>query len=396
MKPSSKTIKRTKFIGLEALNFAVRPIHTSLVSLLVIRLIDVALWGNFVFYLLSIELIAMILNWGQRAYLMREFSLQPQHIAHLLSVTLLARIPLFIGSILLIALVPDYRIYFLSLLVWLTFKWLANLFESVIKYNRTYLRSIIAEFFAMLSAIGYLLSQYNSVGIHEIIIAFAIASVVRFAVLSPLLKNLKVNTFTKSELKANLKVAFPLLLLSIAGLLQLKGDLYTATYLLDTTELAHYQVIVSFLILGQTVAWIILGPFQKNIYRWKEGNLKNLKKKYLLIGFLITSVFSLTLFLGLNLFYQIYLPYWYIFLFFTYVFPMYIYLIESQLLLKYKQENVLLKWSAISAGISIGLSFILIPLIGIVGAFISGIFCRLFLAQIIVKKASTILNKELN
>lgn len=385
---NSKTIKRVKFIGLEGLNFAIRPIHTSLISLFVFRFVDIELWGQFVFYLLAIEMITMLLNWGQRAYLMREFSLQPQSIGNLLSTTLFARLPLFIGVTLVLLLWPDFRIYFWSLFFWLTFKWLVNLFESLIKFNRTYLHSILAEILAMCAAIGYLFYQVQTVKISELIFAFALSSITRFVILSPLLSNVNIGKLSWSNLTNNLKITFPLFAIAITALMQVKGDLYTAAFFLDEIELAKYQVMISFLVLGQSIAWIILGPFQKNIYRWKEGNLYNLKKKYLILGVLITSVFSVLLLVGLRVFYQIEVEFWYSILFFAYVLPLYFYLIESQLLLKRKFENRLIKFNLISAMISIGFSIFLIPYLGILGALIGGIVSKCVTALLVIRIAN--------
>jgi len=390
MKPTPKTIKRTKFIGLEGLNFAIRPIHTSLISLLVIRLVDIELWGQFVFYLLTIEVITMVLNWGQRAYLMREFSLQPQHIGSLLSTTLLARVPLLIGALLVLLIWPDFRIYFSSLFLWLTFKWLANLFESLIKFNRTYWHSILAEAIAMCVAICYLLYHYQTVTMSEVIFAFALSSFARLIVLSPLLKNLTRIKFSWIALFSNLKVTLPIFAISIAALLQVKGDLYTATFMLDDIELAKYQVMISFLVLGQTIAWMILGPFQKNIYRWKESSLTELKRKYLILGILISSIFSVLLLFGLRIFYQIEIEFWYSILFFAYMLPLYFYLIESQLMLKLKQEKKLLKFSFFAAVVNICAAILLIQFFDIVGALISGILGSLLMGLLVVNNVKKI------
>jgi O-antigen/teichoic acid export membrane protein len=175
-------------------------------------------------------------------------------------------------------------------------------------------------------------------------------------------------------------------------LLQAKGDLYTAAYFLADADLAEYQVIVSFLILGQTIAWIILGPFQKNIYRWKEGDLNPLKRKFVGLGVLISSVFSVSLYFGLKLFYQIQLPNWYPFLFFAAIFPMYLYLIENQILLKYKQENQLFKFSILSGAISVGMAILLIPTFGITGALIGSVLGSAVVVVLVLYRFKKIIN----
>ena len=111
MKAKFRIIKRTKYVGLEAINFVIKPLQTSLVSLLVIRLFNVDLWGDFVIFLVSIELFNTIINWGQKPFLLREFSLKPNEINKLWSKTVYARIPLLLISLLIMALTPLFKWY---------------------------------------------------------------------------------------------------------------------------------------------------------------------------------------------------------------------------------------------------------------------------------------------
>lgn len=389
-----KMWKRSKLIGLEGISFILKPIHTSFVSLLIIKLYDVRLWGSFVVFLVGIELITTLLNWGQKPFLLREFSLQPNSIGEQWSRASYSRIPLLIFAVLVLAVIPSFREYFIPLLFWTIFRWFSFLFEPIIQYYRKYGWAIIAEIAAILSTLFSILFFFEKVELASLIYVFVLSSGIKCLVLIPLLSNWEFSSFSTKVLKSELLLSFPFFALSIAGLLQTKSDLYVATYLLPKDGIAKYQVLLSFLLLGQTLSAMILGPFQKNIYRWRGNDTKKLKNLYLKIGFVLTVVFSIVLHFGLVYIYKIELPVGFILLYFVYLFLLYTYFIESQILLKHKNEKYLLYYNIIAAGCNIVLSFLLINLFGIIGALMSGIVCRVVLSALVVSKVKKIINQK--
>lgn len=394
MKKHSKTIQRSKFVGLETINFLLRPIHTSLVSLLIIRLFDAELWGSFVVFLVGIELLTNLTSWGQKPFLLREFSLSPNTIGEQWSKAALARLPLLIVVAISLWLIPSFQIFILPLLLWVFLKWFSSLFEPIIQFHRKYSWSILAELAAITTAVSFLVFFSEEMELVEIIYLFVLSTGVKCLVLVPLLGEWKFASFSGKALRTELLLAFPFFALSIAGLLQTKGDLYVVTYLLSKVELANYQVIVSFLILGQSFSAILLGPFQKNIYRWQSNNIQPLKRIYLQIGFVATIFFSIALYYGLKYLYLIQLSIGYITLFFAYLYPLYIYFIESQILLKHRNEKQLLLYNVIAAVCNIVISLVLVSMYGMVGALLGGIACRLILAKLVVNRSKKILNDK--
>ncbi len=390
MNQFSKTLKRSKLIGLETFGFILRPLHTSLVSFLIIRYHDISLWGSFVVFLIGVELLTTLLNWGQKPYLLREFSLHPSTIGQQWSKASYARIPLFLFAIITIVIVPSFREYFIPLSIWVFFKWCGFLFEPIIQYHRKYGWSIAAELVALAVAAFTIMFVAEEIELPTLLFVFALSSGAKSLVLLPLLKEWEASTFSINSVKKELAISFPFFALSIAGLLQTKSDLYVASYLLNSKALASYQVILSFLLLGQTVSAMILGPFQKNIYRWQGDDIRQLKNFYLKVGFLLTLVFSLGLYFVLRYIYLIDFSLWFMPLFFAYLFPLYTYFIESQILLKFKHEKQLLYFNLVTAVCNIVFSIFLINLFGIEGALLSGIISRLVLSKLIVNKSKAI------
>lgn len=386
MKKTKKAIKRGGFVGLEGLNFVLKPLHSSLISLLIIRLFSVDLWGQFVVFLVAVELMVSLLNWGQKPFLLREFSLRPNKIGLSWSTAIIARIPILGVIFLLLVIIPNFQAYILPLLIWVSFRWFSQLFESIIQFHRKYQWSIVAEIVALAMAACSIYFYSAELNIEQLLYVFAFSSIGRFLVLLPLFSNWKRPSFSEKILKKELLLSLPFFALALSGLLLSKGDLYVVTYYLQEQELASYQVMVGFLILGQTASSIILGPFLKNIYRWQGNDVAKLKKLYLKIGLLVTSIFSVALYFGLQFLYLIPLNGWHLLLFFAYLFPLYFYLIESQLLLKHKKEKRLLSYGFVAAFTNIAMSLLLVSVFGIYGALISGIIGRLVFAGLVVKR----------
>ncbi len=392
MKKHSRIIKRSKFVGLETTNFVLRPIHTSLVSLIIIRLFDVELWGSFVIFLVGVELLTNLFNWGQKPYLLREFSLSPNTIGQQWSRATFARLPMLFLIVIFLWVVPSFQAYFFPLLLWIFFKWFAFLFEPIIQFHRKYKWSIIAELAAITTALTSIFFFKEGMQLTDVIYLFVLSSGVRCLVLLPLLSEWKASPFSVKLLRTELLLAFPFFALSIAGLLQTKGDLYVVTYLLSKQDLASYQIILSFLLLGQSFSAIVLGPFQKNIYRWQGRNFQKLKKSYLQIGLATTLVFSIALYYGLKYVYLIDLPLSYMLLFFMYLYPLFLYFIESQILLKHKNEKQLLRYNIVASGCNIVLSLVLVSLYGMSGALLGGIACRLILGRLVISRSKKLAN----
>lgn len=389
---NSKTIKRSKFIGLEGLNFIIKPLHTSLISLVVIRFFDLKVWGGFVIFLVGIDLLSSFLNWGQKPYLLRSFSLSPAKMNVQLGKALIARIPLLFISLLLIFILQVFRQHLIFIFLWLLFKWLAMFLEPVIQYHRKYWNAILAEICAISIAFAGIYYFRENFSESQLIIVFAASAFIRCLILFPLFRNIKFKGFKVEEIKKELQLALPFFGLAIAGLLQTKGDLFAVTYLSNEKALATYQVLISFLLIGQTLSWIVLGPFQKNIYRINNESLKKIKSTYLKVGVVLTSIMSLVIFLIVKEVYQLEFPYWYIVFFFIYLFPLYFYLIEAQILLKHNGERTLLKYNLIAAIVNIVLSLIFVSFYGIAGALASGIICRLVLAKLVINKSKNSVN----
>lgn len=379
--------KRSIWIGLEGLNLFIKPVLGILISLIVIRDSGAELWGKAVLVLIVVEFSSSIVNWGIKPFLLREFSLHPKDISENWILSFISRTFLLIIVLLVIYSLGVFSENILLVLGLIAFRFLSSSLEPIIQYRRSYSRSILAEVIAIILSLLVLL-YIKPNDLSSILIAILIGYSCRFIFLLDFIPLSKPYTLNWKQIKGELVTSFPFFALALAGLFQSKGDLYVVTYYLSDSEIAFYQIIIGLLIIGQTFSAVILGPFQKNIYRFRKVSIKKMKQAYLGFGFLFSFLFSGSMCFVLVFFYHFEINYWIGLLFFFYLVLMYAYLVESQVLLRYKRETSLLMYTIISGVSNIVFSLVFVFLFGIEGALISGIISRIVIASLVVNKTS--------
>ena len=386
---SPKEIKRAKWIGLDGFSFLLKPVFTMTVSLVIIRLAGVERWGEIVPYLVGIELMAVLLNWGQKPYLLKKFALNPSVKSETWSNSILARTPLFFFGLLIVVFLPVSS-HIKTLLVILIFtKWVSSFFDSVIQFDREYSKSILSDALNLGLCLTVILWFRNNLTLENILVSICVGSFFKMLILLTLIpKGITLNSW--GSVWPELKLAFPFFALTIAGLIQSKGDLYMVIYLLPNQEIAQYQVLIGFLIMGQSLSAVVLNPFQKNLLRINVNDAGNIRLAHFKIGVLVSVLLSVFIFLIMKYVYLFSIPFWMPVVYFLYLIPLYIYLIDSQIMIKHHLEKNLLSFTVYAAICNLGLSFILVPFIGIVGALISGIACRLLISFLVINKTRSL------
>lgn len=381
---NAKWRKRANWVILEGVTHVLKPLFTIAVSLLIIRwFAKPALWGTIVEYLVIAELAVALANWGLKPYLLKEFSLAPKNKSKLWYGAILSRSALLFVSLAFIALIFSEKEHLFLLLAIVSVRWVIGLFDPLIQYSRKYALAFWADALGIVVAVvGLLFIKPLSIGATLYILLFSY--LIRLLPLSPLIPK-----YSKSKLSsvyAELKRSFPFWALGMAGLIQAKGDLYVVTYFLPKPEVAFYQVLIGFLILAQTGTAIIMGPFQKNIYRIKIQRITKLKQQYFTLGLVVTLLASVAIFIAIKYIYGFNEDWHLIAVVFLYLIPLYAYLLESQFLLKANLEHKLLQYTVSSGVVNLAFSFALVPVLGIYGALLSGIICRVVLVTLVVNK----------
>ncbi|MCP4420601.1 MAG: hypothetical protein GY805_28680 [Chloroflexi bacterium] len=351
-----------------------------LLALLVVRFASVELWGEFVELLIIVQFGAHIIAWGNREYLLREFSRHPAQIAKLWQTSFLTR-SLLAGAFFLVLLfwgLPSHL--FWLLIVWtMSAAWYQSN-DVFVVYQKDFRFALVVEFGTLVLLVLSVLALGTQITLEHIISLYALAHLLKASVF---LYRFRDYTLDKSHLATQqsilrrefdphyFRLALPFFLLGFSGLLQSRIDLYSVNYFLTDKEVGQYQVFINLMIYLQAIANFILLPFVKNIYRLQYRTIFKLSARLFLFGLIILPPAFLGIHFVLeNLYHFNFAPAFYVFgaLF---VLPIYFYLPIIYALYKANLQTSVLAVNLLGAALTLGLNVLLLPRIGMLGAIIS-------------------------
>jgi O-antigen/teichoic acid export membrane protein len=344
---NTKTLNRIGFISNNALRQVLISLFNMVIPFMVIHYSSKAVWGSFVSPLLFSLLVLQIVNWGNKEYLLRQFSQSPNKINFNYSQTLCTRLPLVLvfGAVGLLWFPASFGIF---ILLWILGRFLSHSAEVLIIYEKEFSHSIFIELgtFALFSIPFFILRHELDVFLLLVIyslyqFAKGLCYFVMFHAFVSV-KNLKIDlSFYKS--------AFPFFLLSILGFLASKIDVYLIEYLGNKTMTADYQVINSLLVFVMTLSAFIYAPFTKNIYRNNAEVIDKTKQILWFSGLLIVPISFVFIYLILKYYLQLQLPLAFYAVAFIYVFPSFLYGIEIVNLFRRQKEKLVVWYLFIGA-----------------------------------------------
>ena len=359
-----------------------------LIPFLVIYYSEKEIWGKFVSVLLFSLIATQFINWGNKEYLLRNFSETPSEIKNTFSSNLVTRLPLvFLFSI--IGFFYFKLDYGGLILIWLFGRFLIHSFEVLIVYEKKFVSSTVVEticFLVFILTFHFFKSDFN---LKTILILYSLYQLIKGIGYLLVFRNFI--DFNRISFRFNYyKVSFWFFLLSVLGFLTSKIDVYIVDYFLDNKALADYQIINSLLVFVMSISSFIYNPFIKNIYRINENVVFKTKKTLIVFGALIVPIAILTINFVLKYFLNLsFSVYFYIIAVF-YVFPSFLYGIDIVALFKQNQEKKVVLY--LSLGILINstiTSFLLYYGYGVTGAMIGAMFSQV-LILILLKTRSII------
>jgi O-antigen/teichoic acid export membrane protein len=361
-------ISRVAPILLTGINTSIIPLFNLVVSYWVIRYYGAFLWGQFIAYFLWMNIATHIASFGSKEYLLRQFSNDGNHLSEDWNASFNSRLVLLFLFTITIFFFPITieRISYIA--IWMISKFINQSFEPVIIYQKKYFKSIVSELTGW-CFILFSLYKSNNLSLTDLLKIYATAELLKCLILS--LWNYKeIKVRLRFQLDATwLKNAFPLFLIGFAGLLQSRSDQLIATFYLAGKDLAFYQIYISILLLLQSIAYFVIQPYLKNLYRVSIVVIEKFSLKLVGLGAILIPILLLLCSQALEIFYgytvsklQLITGYISIVCFFYYIPFIYS-------LYKIKEEKLVLINNVIFISINlIGLPFIF-PNFGIDGAF---------------------------
>lgn len=379
---SLKTVRRFQLIALNALSNMSSPIGGMICSWLVIRLISPELWGAYTKIILWFMLATQLTNFGNKEYLLREFSNKPKDIFPSLKSSFIARCRVLLAAVIIILFLPLTLILKCILIGWLMARFIYSSFDPLLLYERKFSITLVLESSAV--AIFFILIQNrpNDSGLSWLLTVFLFIEL--FKAIALLLIYRK-SLFTFSQLTPSLhfyKGAGPFLLLSISGLISSRADLYLVSIYLDKYQIAQYSVLLNFLIYLQALSNYVFQPFMKNFYRIHSSGKKKITYRFIGLGVLITLFGVPLVWWVTNHLFHLSFDANFIWLGMIYVLPIFLYLPVIYLLYKSGKEKVVLFSNLFGIVLNILLNILWLPTLGMKGALLSAALVQLSVALI--------------
>ena len=365
---SARAQRRGLTVLLNALNGLAVPLVGPLFALLVIRLASVDLWGEFVRALIVAQLAAHIAGWGNKDFLLREFSRFPSRLAVTWQRNTVTRLAL-------LALLPVAALalgFGLPRVVWLTLCSLGLLldqaYDVMVLYRRAFVYALAVEAAGLALLAGPILWRGAAFTADGLLAVFAVANLVKAALLAVRFRELAAPGWAGAFEWRQLRAALPFFLLGFSGLIQSRADLYTVSALLDARALGQYQVFSNLMLYGQAAAGFILMPFVKSLYRLSYGASLRLAARLALVGLGVLALFLPAAHLALTWFYGLDLPPSMLVIGGLSVWPIFFYLPIIYALFKAEQPALVIALNALGIVVSVVINLALIPRLGLVGA----------------------------
>lgn len=390
-----KSLKRGRVVFTFALGNLVNLSFNVLFSSIAVKLFSLAWWSQLVPYLIIFQIGSFLISWGNQLYLSRTLAQNPHKIEKIWFSTLLARFPLWVifSSMLLFFDLPLANM--LIMIIWLLFNHVFRSYDALILFKRAFKFSLLLSLITSILFIGSFLFLRHTITLPQVLTLYAGIELLKLTSCYLFFhRNIRWERTFRYDLGI-LIVAFPFFLQGLAGLLQSRIDTYYVALTLSKEELAHYQIIISFLLLVKGVIDMFLRPFLKNIYRMNIESLQKISTTLLRYGIFISVPIIGIFYFIMHVIYGFQTNSYLLVLSYLYIIPMYYYSTKIYIYYKYQQETRIIRFGVIMILFSLLSDILLVNRFGIQGALTTAVLqewmmlflCSWFEKQVVYAKA---------
>lgn len=377
-----KIFDRIKSVFGNSFALAIPSVSNLLLSLLIIRLYPAEWWGKIVemqiIYYLAINFTA----WGNKEYLLREFSNNSAKIKSIWSGSFNLRFVYVLLPVCIGLIIYDHSVSGIYLLAWIVLRHIQQSFEVIATFEKKFNPIVFSEIASLVFIVATLIF-FKELSFETILLFITISYLIRTLIVMIIFG--KYFSFS-SEIKfATLAASFTFMLLVFTNIGQSKTDMMVLNMLMDKTDLAKYGVITIFILLSRNITSFIVYPFVKNIYRLNKASMKLLSIEFLKYGFLITLAGVLFQFIMLHYFYHFQFPLTLYILTFICVLPSFWYTPIVFFLFKENKQSKVIFVNIFGILINVFASFIFIKPYGITGGLIAMAISQLFMLAMVYR-----------
>lgn len=378
----TKTLTRIGFITNNALRQVLVSVFSMVIPFLVIHYNSKEIWGSFVSLLLFSLLALQVINWGNKEYLLRQFSMAPNAILANYSINLATRFPLVIGAG-IVALWCFPTAFGFWIFLWLLGRFLSHASESLVIYEKEFNASIAIELIGFAGfCVGLILLKLNLFSLLVLYSCYQFIKGLGYFILFR-----KYFAFGKLAFDTRYyTIAFPFFLLSILGFFASKVDVYLIESLGDKILISDYQIINNLLVFTMSLSAFIYAPFIKNIYRNNGEMIRKIRQLLAFAGLIIVPVSLWAISAILHFYIKLEFAISFYLIAACYVFPSFVYGIEIVNLFRLKKEKTVVFILGVGVVVNATLSSIFLFLgYGIFGALLGSATTQLLLMLIFLK-----------
>jgi O-antigen/teichoic acid export membrane protein len=361
-------------------------------SVLVIRFFSTDWWGEIVILQLIQYITFPVCTWGNKEYLLREFSKYPGNIERLWKQSFATRSVLLLLPLLVVMCSDLSVISGIHLFLWILFRFIQQAFDSVITFDKKFFWGFWVEIVALGFNCLALLLGLQVLTFNAILLILTVSHGIRAFGSAWLFRKLIFGDAKWQLSYKMIKESFSFMLLGFTGLLQTKIDTVVLSILLTKEQLAFYQVFTSFLLLIRSVSSFIIYPFLKNIYRFTKQKIYQVSNQLLSIGSAISVLGLLLLYPLMIHMYHFETPAINYVLGLLLCIPGFWFGPIVFLLFKKDKQHLVFWNNMVGIVINVVLCVLFIPVIGITGALLSSMAAQVTMAGVYMYYASRIIN----
>ena len=279
----SKLLTRVKTVSLYGFGQTIPMLAQLIISVLIIKNHSKALWGEYVTLLLWVNFIILFAYFGNKNYLLKEFSEKPGKIytTWLSNFSTRFLVFLFIGVITFF--IPLFESFKAIVLIWMFLLFFNQAFEVLILYQKDFKFNFFTEFIRNSIVIIVILLFSETLPLEQLL--YIIIGGLTIKAICYICYYRKVLLQTKVSLdKGSLLASIPFLIPMVLGTLRTKVDSYYGTIYFSKEDLSEYQIFISLISLIQLGVAYMINPFIKIFYRISKKTRTIIEKQFFYLG----------------------------------------------------------------------------------------------------------------
>ncbi len=281
--PYTKLLNRVKTVSLYGFGQSIPMAAQLIISLLIIKKYSTALWGEYVTLLLWVNFIVIFSYFGNKNYLLKQFSEQPSKIYTTWLSNCSTRFFVFVCIAIGSLFIPIFAPYRILILLWMFLLFFTQSFEVLILYQKDFKFNFITEFIRNGAVVVVLLFFTATLDLEQLLKISIGGLFIKAICYAIFYRATLKNTSIRLD-KQILVLSIPFLIPMVLGTLRTKIDSYYGTIYFTKEDLSQYQIFISLIAIVQLGAAYMVNPFIKIFYRISKKTRIVIEQQFLYLG----------------------------------------------------------------------------------------------------------------